>query len=181
MKNIIFIAPPAAGKGTQSELLKENYNYAHISTGDLLRDTIKAGSDLGKEIDNIISGGNLISDELMIKILKEALIKLPKEKAFILDGFPRTLNQAEVLNDLLKEIGAKDIKVIYLNIDEENAMHRALGRTTCSNCKKGYNIYFDTMKPKVDGICDICGEKLDRRKDDNEEAFKIRFKTRVYK
>lgn len=179
MKNIIFIAPPAAGKGTQSERLKENYNYAHISTGDLLREAIKAGSELGKKVEAVIAGGNLVSDDIMIELIKETIVTLPKDKPFILDGFPRTINQAEVLNDLLKEIGAEDILAIYLSIDEEDAMHRALGRVTCSNCKKGYNIYFDSMKPKVEGICDECGSNLDRRSDDNEEAFKIRFQSYI--
>ncbi len=179
MKNIIFIAPPAAGKGTQSEWLKDKYNYEHISTGDLLRNAIAEGTELGKQVEAVIAGGNLVSDDIMIALLKETLVKLSTDKPFILDGFPRTIKQAEALSDLLVEIGVSDILAIYLNIDEEEAMHRALGRVSCPNCKKGYNIYYEAMKPKVDDICDDCGSKLDRRSDDNEESFKKRFQTYI--
>jgi len=179
MKNIIFIAPPAKGKGTQSMLLKENYNYIHISTGDLLRDAIKSGSELGKMVDEIIAGGNLVSDSIMIELIKETLVTLPKNTPFILDGYPRTINQAKSLKDLLVELGINDIIAIYLKLDMIEAMHRAIGRVTCSNCKKEYNIYFDTMKPLVEGICDVCGSTLDHRTDDNEEAFKVRFQSYI--
>lgn len=179
MKNIIFIAPPAAGKGTQSEWLKEKFNYEHISTGDLLRAAIAEGSELGKQVESIMAEGALVSDELVIALLKDALVKLPTDRPFILDGFPRTINQAEALDELLKEINVHDLIAIYLNIDETEAMHRALGRVTCPNCKKGYNIYYEAMKPKVEDICDDCGSKLDRRSDDNEESFKKRFGTYI--
>jgi len=179
MKNIIFIAPPAAGKGTQSEWLKEKYNYEHISTGDLLRAAIAEGSELGKKVEAVIAGGNLVSDDIMIALLKDTLVKLSTDKPFILDGFPRTINQAEALNELLKEIGITDLLAIYLNIEEEEAMHRALGRLSCPNCKKGYNLYYEAMKPAVEDICDDCGSKLDRRSDDNEESFKKRFQTYI--
>jgi len=179
MKNIIFIAPPAAGKGTQSEWLKDKYNYEHISTGDLLRAAIAEGSELGKKVESIMAEGSLVSDDIMIELLKETLVKLPTDKPFILDGFPRTIKQAEALNDLLVEIGVSDIIAIYLNIDETEAMHRALGRVSCPNCKKGYNIYYEAMKPKIEDTCDDCGSKLDRRSDDNEESFKKRFQTYI--
>lgn len=179
MKNIIFIAPPAAGKGTQSEWLKEKYNYEHISTGDLLRQAIAEGTELGKQVEEVIAGGNLVSDDIMISLLKETLVKLPVDCPFILDGFPRTINQAVALNELLSEIGVTELIAIYLNIDEEEAMHRALGRVNCPNCKKGYNIYYEAMKPRVEDICDDCGSKLDRRSDDNEESFKRRFQTYI--
>ncbi|MBQ6687073.1 MAG: nucleoside monophosphate kinase [Bacilli bacterium] len=179
MKNIIFIAPPAAGKGTQSEWLKDKFNYEHISTGDLLRQAIAEGSELGKQVEDVIAGGNLVSDDIMIALLKDTLTKLPTDKPFILDGFPRTIKQAEALNELLNEINVTDLVAIYLNIDEEEAMRRALGRVSCPNCKKGYNIYYEAMKPKVEDICDECGSKLDRRSDDNEESFKHRFETYI--
>lgn len=179
MKNIIFIAPPAAGKGTQSEWLKDKFNYEHISTGDLLRQAIAEGSELGKQVEAVIAGGNLVSDDIMIALLKDSLTKLPTDKPFILDGFPRTIKQAEALNELLKEINVTDLVAIYLNIEEEEAMHRALGRVSCPKCKKGYNIYYEAMKPKVEDICDDCGSILDRRSDDNEESFKKRFQTYI--
>jgi len=177
MKNIIFIAPPAAGKGTQSTWLKEKYNYEHISTGDLLRNAIAEGSELGKIVEKVMAEGSLVSDEIVINLLKETLVKLPTDKPFILDGFPRTLTQAEALSEMLKEINVSDILVLYLNISEEEAMHRALGRVNCPNCNKGYNIYHPAMAPKEKGICDECGSNLVSRSDDNEESFKKRFQT----
>lgn len=179
MKNIIFIAPPAAGKGTQSEWLKDKYNYEHISTGDILRGAIAEGSELGKKVEEVMAKGQLVSDELMIELIKRILTKLSQDKPFILDGFPRTINQAHALNELLKEIKINDLIAIYFIIDEEEAMNRALGRLSCPNCKKGYNHYYKAMKPKVEDICDDCGFKLDRRTDDNEESFKHRFQTYI--
>ena len=119
MKNIIFIAPPAAGKGTQSNMLKEKFGYNHISTGDMLREAINSGSEIGKEVKNIIDKGELVSDVLIIKLVKDKLTSL-KGKPFILDGFPRTLNQAESLDKILTD----DYIVIYLDLDESEAIKR---------------------------------------------------------
>lgn len=171
MKNIIFIAPPAAGKGTQSNLLKEKYGYVHISTGDMLREVIASGSTLGMEVKNIIDKGELVSDELIINLIKDKLATLDG-KPFILDGFPRTLNQAIALDKILKD---DSYEVIYLDITEEEAVKRIEGRVTCS-CGKTYNLNDEGLKPKVNDICDICGNKLVKRDDDNVEAFKVRFK-----
>ncbi len=171
MKNIIFIAPPAAGKGTQSNMLKEKFGYNHISTGDMLREAINSGSEIGKEVKNIIDKGELVSDDLIIKLVKDKLTSL-KGKPFILDGFPRTLNQAESLDKILTD----DYIVIYLDLDESEAINRITGRLTC-NCGKSYNVNIDKLKPKVDGICDNCGSILIKRDDDNVESFKVRFKT----
>lgn len=169
MKNIIFIAPPAAGKGTQSNMLKEKYGYIHISTGDLLRSEIASGSKLGIEVKNIIDKGNLVSDELMIDIINSKLIEI-KGKPFILDGFPRTLNQAKSLDNIIDD----NYEVIYLELDKEDAIKRIEGRLTCS-CGKSYNLNDDELMPKVTGICDNCGNKLVKRDDDNVEAFIIRY------
>ncbi len=171
MKNIIFIAPPAAGKGTQSNMLKEKFGYNHISTGDMLREAINSGSEIGAEVKNIIDKGELVSDDLIIKLVKDKLTSL-KGKPFILDGFPRTLNQAESLDKILTD----DYIVIYLDLDESEAINRITGRLTC-NCGKSYNVNIDKLKPKVDGICDNCGSILIKRDDDNVESFKVRFKT----
>lgn len=171
MKNIIFIAPPAAGKGTQSNMLKEKFGYNHISTGDMLREAINSGSEIGAEVKNIIDKGELVSDDLIIKLVKDKLTSL-KGKPFILDGFPRTLNQAESLDKILTD----DYIVIYLDLDEREAINRITGRLTC-NCGKSYNVNIDKLKPKVDGICDNCGSILIKRDDDNVESFKVRFKT----
>ena len=171
MKNIIFIAPPAAGKGTQSNMLKEKFGYNHISTGDMLREAINSGSEIGAEVKNIIDKGELVSDDLIIKLVKDKLTSL-KGKPFILDGFPRTLNQAKSLDKILTD----DYIVIYLDLDESEAINRITGRLTC-NCGKSYNVNIDKLKPKVDGICDNCGSILIKRDDDNVESFKVRFKT----
>ena len=171
MKNIIFIAPPAAGKGTQSNMLKEKFGYNHISTGDMLREATSSGSKLGMEVKNIIDKGELVSDVLIIKLVKDKLTSL-KGKPFILDGFPRTLNQAKSLDEILTD----DYIVIYLDLDESEAINRITGRLTC-NCGKSYNVNIDKLKPKVDGICDNCGSILIKRDDDNVESFKVRFKT----
>ena len=171
MKNIIFIAPPAAGKGTQSNMLKEKFGYNQISTGDMLREAINSGSEIGAEVKNIIDKGELVSDDLIIKLVKDKLASL-EGKPFILDGFPRTLNQAESLDEILTD----DYIVIYLDLDESEAINRITGRLTC-NCGKSYNVNIDKLKPKVDGICDNCGNILIKRDDDNVESFKVRFKT----
>lgn len=168
MKNVIFIAPPAAGKGTQSSILKEKYGYNHLSTGDMLRETIASGSDFGKEVKNIIDKGNLVSDEVMIRLIKEKLAKVGEP--FILDGFPRTLNQAISLDSIINS----NYEVIYLDLSRECAISRIEGRLTCK-CGKSYNINEDALKPKVDGICDYCGEALVKRDDDNSDAFIVRY------
>lgn len=171
MKNIIFIAPPAAGKGTQSTMLKENYGYNHLSTGDMLREVVSSGTEFGLQVKNIIDRGELVSDELIINLINDKLAKIDG-KPFILDGFPRTLNQAKSLDNMLD----KDYEVIYLDLSEEEAIKRILGRLTCS-CGKSYNLNVDNLKPKVEGICDGCGKELVKRNDDNVDSFKVRYKT----
>jgi adenylate kinase len=172
MKSVIFIAPPAAGKGTQSNFLK-SLGYIHISTGDMLRSEIATGSDLGKEIDEIIRKGDLVSDELVIKLIDKKLSSIDN-KPFILDGFPRTINQAKELEVIFNKYDIEDFIVIYLDLDLDTAIKRSLGRLTCK-CGRSYNIYFDNMKPMVDNICDDCKSELIKRDDDNEESFKVRF------
>ena len=175
MKNIIFIAPPAAGKGTQSELLVKEFDYKHISTGDLLREKQNDGSLLGNKIKDLLAGGNLVDDNIVTELLKEKLSNITG--SFILDGYPRTINQAKILNELLSELNLNIGAVIYLNVDCNTALQRALGRITCPKCNKIYNKYKDSMKPKVNYICDECNVELIGRSDDNEESFKIRFDT----
>lgn len=172
MKSVIFIAPPAAGKGTQSNFLK-SLGYIHISTGDMLRSEIATGSELGKEIDEIIRKGDLVSDELVIKLIDKKLSSIDN-KPFILDGFPRTINQAKELEVIFNKYNIEDFIVIYLDLDLDTAIKRSLGRLTCK-CGRSYNVYFDNMKPMVDNICDDCKSELIKRDDDNEESFKVRF------
>ena len=173
MKSVIFIAPPAAGKGTQSSRL-EDLGYIHISTGDMLREEIASGSKLGMEIKEIIDKGNLVSDELVYELIKNKLDNITKP--FILDGYPRTLTQAESLDNLLQELNLNNYETIYLDLPYEEALKRALGRLTCS-CGASYNIYYKNLAPKEEGVCDKCGEELTKRCDDNEESFKVRFET----
>ena len=175
--NIIFVAPPAAGKGTQSALLVEKYGVSHISTGDLLREEVASESELGKSLKDKMSTGELISDDIVIGLLKNRLMQDDIKKGFILDGFPRNLNQAHMLDEMLEELDMKIDHVLYLDMDKELAMHRALGRISCPKCGKSYNKYEEVMKPKVDGKCDDCLEDLISRSDDNEESFNTRFDT----
>ncbi len=171
MKSVIFIAPPASGKGTQSEILK-NLGYLHISTGDMLREEINKETALGLEIKEILAKGNLVNDDVVNKLIENKLKNIIGP--FILDGYPRTLEQAEYLNNLFNSLNIDNYEVIYLDISLEEALKRALGRLTCS-CGASYNKYYEELKSQVDGICDKCGKTLKTRDDDNEESFKVRF------
>lgn len=175
MKNIIFIAPPAAGKGTQSEILMNKHGYVHISTGDLLRNEVESKSELGLKLTEIMSSGELVSDEIVTELLRKRLSEKDTESGFILDGYPRNIAQAKILDDLLKSLGKEIGAVIYLDMDINTAMHRALGRLTCPKCGRGYNKYEEATKPKDEGLCDDCKIALTSRSDDNEDTFKIRF------
>lgn len=181
MKNIIFLAPPAAGKGTLSEMLVNKYGYGHISTGDLLREEIKNQTEIGKQAEDLMKQGKFVSDDVIIELISNRITKPDCENGYILDGFPRTLVQAEKYDELLKELGKDLGVVIYINIDKEMAMKRACSRITCSKCGKIYNKYSNEMKPKVEGICDDCGVELTQRSDDSEETFIKRFDEYVNK
>lgn len=177
MKNIIFIAPPAAGKGTQSELLVSEFGYNHISTGDLLRSKQNDGSELGNYIKDLLSQGKFVDDDIVTKLLSDKLSSI--DGPFILDGYPRNIEQANILDSVLKSLNLSIDAVIYLNVDSETAMKRALGRVSCPKCNKIYNKYIEEKMPKVTNICDDCGVELIGRSDDNEESFKIRFDTYI--
>ena len=177
MNNILFIAPPAAGKGTFSDLIKEKYGYVHISTGDLLREEVKSGSELGKELSEIMSSGKLVNDELINKMLLNKLKTLSKNTPFIMDGYPRTLKQVKDYEEILEKLGLNIGKVIYLKIDKETGLKRVLGRLTCPKCKKGYNKLTGYNMPKVEWVCDECNVELESRKDDTEEAYNVRYDT----
>ena len=173
MKSVIFIAPPAAGKGTVSANL-ESMGYIHISTGDMLREEISKETELGLEIKDIMQSGNLVSDEIVYELIKNKLSNITSP--FILDGYPRTIHQVELLDKLFNELNIDDYEVIYLDVDLEEALKRALGRLTCE-CGASYNKFFEKMKPQKDGVCDKCGKELTQRTDDNEESFRVRFET----
>lgn len=176
-----ILAPPAAGKGTLSEMLVNKYGYGHISTGDLLREEIKNQTEIGKQAEDLMKQGKFVSDDVIIKLISNRITKPDCENGYILDGFPRTLVQAEKYDELLKELGKDLGVVIYINIDKEMAMKRACSRITCPKCGKIYNKYSNEMKPKVEGICDDCGVELTQRSDDSEETFIKRFDEYVNK
>ena len=172
IKNIILMGPPGAGKGSVAKLLLKEFGFVHISTGDMFREVIKSGSELGKLADSYISKGHLVPDDVTISIVKERLSQDDIAKGFLLDGFPRTLPQAEALEALSKEINRPIEAVINLNCDTQELIRRISGRRVCRTCGAPYHI--DTMKPKVEGVCDICGGPLYQRNDDNEESLKVR-------
>ena len=179
MKNIIFIAPPAAGKGTQSKLVSSEYNIPHISTGDLLRDEVSKGTELGKRLKVQMDKGALISDDIITLLLKNRLLIGNCKNGYILDGYPRNVSQAEIYDELLKELNIDLGIVIYLDIDKDLALDRTISRITCPSCGTSYNIKVEELKPKNDDICDKCGSTLKTRSDDNEETFINRFETYI--
>lgn len=177
MKNIIFIAPPAAGKGTVSQRVCEKYHIPHISTGDLLRDEIAKGTKLGSEIKGAMARGEFVSDEMITKLLKKRLSSKDAKKGYILDGYPRNVAQAGIYDSLLEELSYDMGTVIYLDIDKETAMKRALSRVVCSGCGMSYNTLVKELSPIKEGVCDSCGSSLKVRGDDNKETFIKRFDT----
>ncbi len=177
MKNIIFIAPPGAGKGTQAKLVSEAYSIPHISTGDLLRDERYSGSELSEFLKQEMDKGNLIDNSIIVNLLRERINKVDCNNGYILDGYPRSVEQAEIYEDLLGELN-KDIGVvIYMDIDKNLALRRTLDRVICSSCGTSYSSTVDELKPKIDGICDRCGHSLRLRGDDTPEVFSNRFDT----
>ncbi|MCR5184486.1 MAG: adenylate kinase [Bacilli bacterium] len=171
-KNIILMGPPGAGKGTLAKQLMSAFNLVHISTGDMFREAIKAGTPLGTLAKSFIDKGDLVPDEVTIGIVRERLAKDDCERGFLLDGFPRTLPQAEALKKLSIEINRPIDVVINLDCDNNELIRRISGRRVCKTCGAPYHIV--TLKPKVEGVCDICGGPLYQRADDNEEALKVR-------
>lgn len=181
MKSVILVAAPAAGKGTEATLLKDQYNIPHISTGDILREKSNEDSELGRDIKNKIDNGIFVNDDLIIEILKERIQKEDCNNGYILDGFPRNVTQAEAYQKMLEEL-KKDIGVvIVIDVDKNLAAKRIAGRVSCPNCKEVYNTNTIEMKPKSEGICDKCGEKLVKRVDDNEETYMDRYNTYIEK
>ncbi len=180
MKSIIFIAPPAAGKGTQAVMLSSKYNMPHISTGDILR-SAQDDTERGKYIAEEMAKGHFVSDEIILELLKERLLQSDCNNGYILDGFPRNIEQAkhyeEILANLNKDLGY----VIVLDIDKEVAKNRIVGRVTCPNCGSVFNEISEEAKPHISGICDKCGTKLVKRADDNAETFENRFDTYLEK
>ena len=179
MKNIIFIAPPAAGKGTQAKLVSGEYNIPHISTGDLLRDEMAKNSEIGLSIKKDMESGNLVSDEVITTLLKNRITSKDCLNGFILDGYPRNLAQAKKYNELLDELNIDKGVVIFFDIDKETALKRTLSRIICPNCGSSYNLLVEDLKPHKENICDRCNHELKTRTDDTEEVFIHRFDTYI--
>lgn len=177
-KQMIFLGPPACGKGTQTNRLSEEMKLPHVDTGSLLRAEIKNGTENGKIAKSYIDKGNLVPVELVASIIKDRLAQDDCKNGYILDGYPRSVEQADLLEDINKEINGNDkadFRAIYFDLDPEILIARIVNRRSCSKCGEIYNTKF---KPtKVAGICDKCGAELTQRKDDNEETAKARFDT----
>ena len=174
--NLILLGAPGAGKGTQAKRLQDTYKIVQLSTGDMLRAEVASGSETGRKAQKIIDAGNLVPDELIIGLISKRIDQPDCKKGFILDGFPRTLPQAEALDRLLVEKNLKIDFVIEIRSDDEALVERIIGRFTCATCGTGYHERFH--RPKVDGVCDRCGgTKFSRRADDNAETVRARLKT----
>lgn len=170
---LILLGPPGAGKGTQARMLEDSFGLVQLSTGDLLRAAVAAGTEAGKAAKSVMESGGLVSDEIVIAILRDRLGEPDCAKGVILDGFPRTAVQAEALDALLSETGQKINAAISLEVDDDAMVTRVAGRYTCGGCGEGYH---DTFKqPKVAGACDKCGgTEMKRRADDNAETVASR-------
>ena len=175
--NIILLGGPGAGKGTQAKLIVEKYGIPQISTGDMLREAVKQGTELGKKAKEYMDKGELVPDEIVIGIVKERLKQPDCEKGFILDGFPRTIAQAEALDKMLEELGKKIDAVINIHVPEEEIIKRIVNRRTCKKCGAIYHLIYSP--PKEPNKCDKCGGELYQRDDDKEET--VRERLRVYR
>jgi adenylate kinase len=169
---LVLLGPPGAGKGTQASAIVEKYKIPHISTGDIFRANIKEGTALGKEAKSYMDKGLLVPDELVVSIVKDRLLKDDCAKGFLLDGFPRTVNQADSLDSELSKMGIELDRVININANAEILIERAVGRRICRECGATYHIKFNP--PKVEGVCDKDGGELYQRDDDNESTVSTR-------
>lgn len=166
---LLIMGAPGAGKGTQAVFIKQKYNIPHISTGDMFREAIASGTELGKIAKMYIDDGHLVPDEYTIALIKERLSRSDCANGFILDGYPRTLAQVLNLEELLQELNISLDAVLYIDIDQDLLVERICGRMVCPKCGASYHEKF--AKPKVDGICDLCGSALVHRKDDTKETI----------
>jgi adenylate kinase len=172
---LILLGPPGAGKGTQAERLYERHKLPQLSTGNMLRAERDAGTELGKAADKVMAAGQLVSDEIVIGIIAKRIEEADCKSGFVLDGFPRTVNQAIALDEMLAKKGGKIDGVIELAVDEDALVERISGRFACAKCGAGYHDKF--KQPKKPGVCDVCGStEFTRRKDDNAETVKARLK-----
>ncbi|MCL4416229.1 MAG: adenylate kinase [Actinobacteria bacterium] len=174
---LIFLGAPGVGKGTQAKKIASKFNIPHVSTGDILRAEIKKGSILGKKAAEFVHGGKLVPDEIILEMIKEQFKTDRFKSGFLMDGFPRTLEQAEKFSKLLKELDIKIDRVINIVVDEEEIVKRLTNRLVCGECKKIFSL--SEVNKNGSFLCDVCGSELSKRKDDSEEVIKHRIE--VYK
>lgn len=166
--NVILFGPPGSGKGTQAERLREKHGLRHISTGDLLREAVAAGNDLGKRVQSILAAGQLVPDDTILALMREVVAAVGRE-GWLLDGFPRTVGQANGLDAQLAELGQRIDAIVVLNVRREAVIERLSGRRTCMNCKTVFHVKVN--RPRVEGVCDRCGGRLVQRDDDRPETI----------
>lgn len=172
--NLILLGPPGAGKGTQAQRIVERYHIPQISTGDILRKAVKEGTPLGEKVKGFMDQGQLVPDRVVIEIIEERLKASDCLEGFILDGFPRTLGQAEALQELLARIGKSIEHVINIEVESEELVRRLTGRRTCRSCGAMFHVLF--RAPQREGVCDRCGGALYQREDDRDETIRTRLK-----
>jgi len=173
--NLILLGPPGAGKGTQASRLEEAHGLKHLSTGDMLRAAVASGSPLGQQAKAVMEAGQLMPDEIIIRMIADRIEEPDCKNGFVLDGFPRTVPQAEALDSMLAEKDERVDLVIEIAVDEAALVERIAGRFSCARCGAGYHDRF--RRPKVEGVCDVCGStEFTRRKDDTEETVRARLK-----
>jgi len=173
--NVILLGPPGAGKGTQAKRLVEKYHIPQVSTGDMLREALKEGTPLGLEAKKYMDQGGLVPDTVVIGLVKERIQKPDARGGYMLDGFPRTVGQAEALDRILGELGQKIDHVVSVEVPNSELLGRLTGRRTCRACGAGFHVLFDP--PKKEGVCDKCGGELYQRSDDNEVTVQSRLET----
>ena len=179
MKNIIFIAPPAAGKGTQAKLVSQEYNIPHISIGEIMRNARNPETEIGRIIIKCQDERTLVPLDITLKLIKDRLSQSDCNNGYILDGFPRSIEQAHEYNKILKELNKEIGVVIFMDIDKETALKRTLSRVICPTCGETYNLLIENLKPKKENTCDKCGNNLKVRSDDNEKTFIKGFETYI--
>ncbi len=171
---VILLGAPGAGKGTQAEYIADRYKLTHVSTGDILRASIKKGTELGKKAKEYLDRGDLVPDEVVVKIVEERLKEPDCQTGALLDGFPRTVEQADTLDQVLADMGSDVDAVLYIDVSEEELISRLTGRRICRDCGATYHLKFNP--PQVRNVCDQCGGELYQREDDSMETVKQRIK-----
>ncbi len=173
--NLVFFGPPGSGKGTQAERLKTKFKLRHISTGDLLREAVARGTELGKRVESVLAEGRLVSDDIVLALMRDAISAVKGDSAlrgWLLDGFPRTIGQAEGLDGILGELDQAIDAVVVLDVDRGTVVDRLSGRRTCTKCKAVFHV--EANPPRTEGVCDRCGGELIQREDDRPETIRKR-------